>query len=389
MSRRVENWSPEDFDNNTNFILDGAYKSVFANYVVVSVCVLWMVDYLETLPVEDEAFLSSRDNLKKPYYKTLLSKLVRTQGLFFINRYGFLLYTTMKLWYTTPGDASNRACRIVGLWMSVLVELTTISTCNIYPLIVLLVLRAYAICKQSRLVLAIGVLLVMARLGSGVYTSFGMEEDARNYIHTDGLYVSKCYPRILDIRKTELLSRLQAVTQCCTLVLDVFVFIVVACAVLRQMLDMRRHRQASITQLIIRDAQSSSLWRALLQQTYKYSTRVPQCLSPKANYYTSQPPCTLCMLPLLPNTHFETNSHAFALRSLSLPNMLVNRLVLNLRTYSDQPDSLPTTGYIQSALPGPADETSSPPVVAYHHDEGQPEVGVPWEPTGEIEVVPR
>ncbi|KAI0338914.1 hypothetical protein BDW22DRAFT_1362224 [Trametopsis cervina] len=331
------------------------------NYTYASACVLWVADYFETLPMEVQAFWSRPSKQDKSFRTSpsKLVKIVKMPGFFFLNRYGFLLYVGMELWFTTPGVTSHTACHTVGLLSNALAELTTVSTC------MLLILRAYAVSNQNWLVLVTGVLLLLGRLISGVYTNFVLI----TYVYTEGLPGPKCSTALVWEFKSCLLIYLQTATTCCTLVLDIFVFIVGTCTVLRQTLNMRRLRLASVARLIMRD-----------NVLYFVVVAVVTICCTIANLVTS-----LSMYKLL---GVMNPMYCF------LPNMLVNRLVLNLRTYSDQPHSLPTSGAMRSAFPvfvdvGPSGENSPPSHHADLSDEENLDLDVPSQPTDDIEVVPR
>ncbi|KAI0338921.1 hypothetical protein BDW22DRAFT_1487304 [Trametopsis cervina] len=311
---------------------------MFNNYTTVAACVTWVLDYLETLPTEVEAFYRTLSTPAPPGRRRLrprLNKTMWTAALFFTSRYSFLVFVALQMWCTAPGVASDQTCYVVGQALTVFAEVAMACSCT------LLVLRAYVLSGHKRLVLATGILLVLCRIGSALYANLILVIDVSGLSaqNDGGSFEPRCSAALakesqagLMVRHVELLHRyrvaytyrasfvvdsLQVLTQCSTLALDTFVFVVVLATTLPHAVNMRRRSQSSVAEIVIRDG-----------VLYYVTITIIAACATAANFQTQN------------NIHMsaaerrinEFWSVMFPFYNI-LPNMLVNRLVLNMRTY--------------------------------------------------------
>ncbi|KAF5389713.1 hypothetical protein D9757_005948 [Collybiopsis confluens] len=105
---------------------------------------LWIADFIATLPTEIRTMW-----LKKP---------TGTSVLFILNRYSFLLFLSIALVKTTPGNSTDQECQILYNSSEVLELLSVGMTSALFTL------RVYAIYNKSRIILVVSALLITFRL---------------------------------------------------------------------------------------------------------------------------------------------------------------------------------------------------------------------------------
>ncbi|KAI0693974.1 hypothetical protein BC835DRAFT_1488254 [Cytidiella melzeri] len=127
------------------------------NYAILASGVLWTLDYLDTLPMEIQFFWS------------LSAKVSLTTVLFFVGRYLYPIYAYIRIWDLLRGTVTDSMCAHVSFPGTVFLEVATMCTST------LLLLRAYALCSQNRLVLALGLVLILGRCAFGSYINLALE----------------------------------------------------------------------------------------------------------------------------------------------------------------------------------------------------------------------
>ncbi|KAI0084798.1 hypothetical protein BDY19DRAFT_909546 [Irpex rosettiformis] len=126
------------------------------NYAIVSSGVLWTMDYLDTLPMETALWNRT-------------TKVTLPATLYFVGRYCMLFYAYMRISYLARGTVSDKYCADTSYPTAVALALAVLCT-N-----VLLLLRAYAICRKNRVVLVLGMTINLARFIYGLYINLTLE----------------------------------------------------------------------------------------------------------------------------------------------------------------------------------------------------------------------
>lgn len=272
------------------------------SYFVVVAYVIRMLDYLDTLPMEITAFWSPST-----------TGFTASRIMFFISRYMFMLSMMGKLWFVTPGAASDSSCAGIGRLVKVIAELAGMGTHA------LLVLRAYVVWDQNHAVFALGMTLVFARAVVTLYCNtllgVGRSNGGKPFLGRCVIHVTA-----LDNPQFEIF---ELVIPLFSLVLDTLVFALVLYKTLGHAREMRKHGQVSITRLMVRDG-----------TVYFFIMVAIAVCSVAAS-----------MVPLVDSHPSSGSRNLFEFITPffdTLPNILTHRVVLNLRTYSDPELTMPT-----------------------------------------------
>ncbi|KAF5371876.1 hypothetical protein D9757_010584 [Collybiopsis confluens] len=123
-------------------------------YAVVASAVLWIADFIETLPTEIQTMWSRRQT--------------GASLLFIFNRYSFLLSLLAALIINLPGESGDRECNTIG-YLYIALQSTSIATTT-----GLFTLRVYAISLNSKLncrvILVTAALVIASRLSVDMLT---------------------------------------------------------------------------------------------------------------------------------------------------------------------------------------------------------------------------
>ncbi|KAJ3872986.1 hypothetical protein F5051DRAFT_338405, partial [Lentinula edodes] len=248
--------------------------------------VFWTVDFVETLPAEINVMWKKR--------------MTGASALFLVNRYSFLLSLVLQMVGSLPGNGSDRKCQRIyityGVSSSISLAITNI----------LFSLRVYAVYNQRRIIFGISLLYIIPRLGLDILlTVFPSSASTSGSQFQD---FAMC---------------VQTVAPFLALAFDTFTFVLTVRKTIHHAIRMYRLKESSITQVIILDGKylilkSNSL--RLLDLLFHSLTCGYSSNYPTASILTS----AQC-------------------KSFRLPNLLISRLMLNLRTYSASENSITTT----------------------------------------------
>ncbi|KIK53313.1 hypothetical protein GYMLUDRAFT_49336 [Collybiopsis luxurians FD-317 M1] len=117
--------------------------SVTTNYAFVASATLWIADYIATLHTE----------LRMIWFK----KQSGTSILFIFNRICFLGYLLTYSVFTLPGNGSDKGCDIIRWFQEVFQSTATVTTTTLFAL------RIYAIYGKSRMILMVTTLFILSR----------------------------------------------------------------------------------------------------------------------------------------------------------------------------------------------------------------------------------
>ncbi|EIM81702.1 uncharacterized protein STEHIDRAFT_115077 [Stereum hirsutum FP-91666 SS1] len=237
-----------------------------SDYTAISANALWILDYLQTLPMEIEAIW--------------MKKMSGSSLLFLLNRYLFIVYLVCQTISETPGTMSDEACYSLNVILSVTETATIIATSCLFTL------RVYAIYSKSLVIFIIGMVLTLARLGTDIASNIPLSgESTRGSIYES---FSRCADSIDDSKYNEYLIVSTSIFVL-ALAFDSFMFVMTIARTFKHGREMRRLGQATPTTII-----------------------------------------------LIPQSNFTIGPDSF-------PNLLINRLVLNLRMYQRPRYGLNTT----------------------------------------------
>ncbi|EIM84453.1 uncharacterized protein STEHIDRAFT_112822 [Stereum hirsutum FP-91666 SS1] len=130
------------------------------NRTTFSATTVWLYDYIDTLPTEILVIWSNC--------------LTITSSVFLINRYGFLIYLVFSLAASVGGTMTDTLCRDIEYAGNALWSLTAITTSG------LLTMRAWCITGYNRKVFAICGIFVVSASILDIYSSFGLATGASN-----------------------------------------------------------------------------------------------------------------------------------------------------------------------------------------------------------------
>ncbi|EIM82967.1 uncharacterized protein STEHIDRAFT_160579 [Stereum hirsutum FP-91666 SS1] len=250
---------------------------IIDDYAVLSSSILWMFDFIQTLPMEIEGVWSSRPT--------------GTAAIFLVNRYCFGMSLILQLVIGSPVSATDKSCNALAISEAILQITATISTNLLFTL------RVYAICGQSRAVLCMALTMILARFGVNLWQN----------------------------------APTDIVTAVLPLAFDAYVFGITVFKTYGHVTQMRKQGQRSITEVLLRDG-----------ILYFFIVSVASAAN------------LALQLAALADKDTEASllwSEVLSNYLIVLPNLLANRLYLNLRVLAD-PGSTMTSGH--KDMPEPA-----------------------------------
>ncbi|KAJ3715288.1 hypothetical protein DFJ43DRAFT_1142048 [Lentinula guzmanii] len=261
------------------------------NYTVLSASILWIADFIETLPTEINAIWQK--------------KLTGASVLFLINRYIFLLSLIFEIVTSLPGNQKNKECDVDTNILNVL-QIVAIATTN-----VLFALRVYAIYNRNRTILGTCSVLIISRLAIDIlqqfrlqsFSSAGTQFQSFSACVTDFPDTNVYFQCGLDSLYIDFLSNpaiVEFVLPFITLVYDIYILGLTMRKTIELGFEMRRQGQSSVAHVIVQDV----IEAILAGITVKNQTE------------------TAALISTISSPFFDT-----------LPNMLISRLMLNLRTF--------------------------------------------------------
>ncbi|KAJ3787902.1 hypothetical protein GGU10DRAFT_414262 [Lentinula aff. detonsa] len=224
------------------------------NYTVFSASILWIADFIETLPTEINAIWQK--------------KLTGASVLFLINRYIFLLSLIFEIVTSLPGNQKNKECDVDTNILNVL-QIVAIATTN-----VLFALRVYAIYNRNRTILGTCSVLIISRLAIDILQQIGTQSFSS--AGTQFQSFSACvinvpdsngyYQGGLDLLYMEFLSTpaiVQFVIPFITLVYDIYIFGLTMRKTIELGFEMKRQGQSSVAHVIVQDEISTPFFTFL------------------------------------------------------------------------------------------------------------------------------
>ncbi|KAF5389674.1 hypothetical protein D9757_006059 [Collybiopsis confluens] len=265
---------------------------VLDNYVIAASAVLWISDFMETLPAELQTIWSG--------------KHTGTSFLFIVNRYSFLLSLLTSLIFNLPGESTDQECNIVSYISSLLQATSVVATSGLFAL------RIYAIYDNSCKILVAAALFIISRfaldllcqvLGSGMSASGDIVQG-----------FSRCEIGVtnMDLYATCESPAVQLSTKVHNAAFDAFIFGLTLRKTWHHALLMKRFGHFSIARLIVLDGSIYFLIMLVIG--------IISVIYDLVNLYTNANALSYWYI-IIP--FFNV-----------LPNILISRLVLNLRTFN-------------------------------------------------------
>ncbi|KAJ3793237.1 hypothetical protein GGU11DRAFT_800573, partial [Lentinula aff. detonsa] len=250
---------------------------MIGNYAGISATTLWIADFIETLPTEINAIWRK--------------KLTGASVLFLINRYIFLLYLILQTPFNLPGNEKNEECHVNTNILEVL-QILAIATTN-----VLFALRVYAIYNENRIILGTCSVFIISRLVIDILQQITFQGSSS--AGTQFQSFSAC---VIGISDSNVYSQVQFVIPFITLVYDIYIFGLTMRKTIDLGFEMKRQGQSSVAHVIVQDVVLlSAVIAAILDGVSLHAVLISEISSP---FFTF------------------------------LPNMLISRLMLNLRTFT-------------------------------------------------------
>ncbi|EIM81238.1 uncharacterized protein STEHIDRAFT_162223 [Stereum hirsutum FP-91666 SS1] len=264
--------------------LDFAIHSIITNYTNLSAAVLWMLDYVQTLADEIKVGWSN--------------KLTATGALYFLNRYAFGVYLALTLAIASPGSATDA--------------------------------RVYALCRRNNVVLYVASTLILARFGVDIwecYLSARISSDGTQYedfsrcirdlsdgdLYERGMFRLAFYVFNDDLLASFFCTPAGVASMVLTLAFNAFIFGITVVQTYWHTVEMRKYGQTSVTEILLRDG---------------------------ILYFLVVSAVSVAGVSLHVTSILQGASHNASLLAESLapyfavlPNLLINRLFLNLRSW--------------------------------------------------------
>ncbi|KAJ3743002.1 hypothetical protein DFH05DRAFT_1498917 [Lentinula detonsa] len=237
---------------------------------------LWIADFIETLPTEIKAIWQK--------------KLTGASVLFLINRYIFLLALIFEIFISVPGNQKNEECDVTSNISNAL-QISAVASTN-----VLFALRVYAIYNKNRIILGTCFVLIISRLVIDILQQITYQ--GTSSAGTQFQSFSAC---VSDIPDTNVYFQFQFVVPFIALVYDIYIFGLTMRKTIDLGFEMKRQGQSSVAHVIVQDVVLvSAVIEAILNGVSLHAVLISEISSPFFSF---------------------------------LPNMLISRLMLNLRTF--------------------------------------------------------
>ncbi|KAJ3806519.1 hypothetical protein F5876DRAFT_27214, partial [Lentinula aff. lateritia] len=177
-------------------------------------------------------------------------KSTGTSVLFLVNRYMFLLFIVMEVLQNFPGNGTDMQCHTVNIITTVFQSVASVTT-N-----VLFALRVYAIYNKNKVILGVTFVFIISRFVFDILSTV-----LAHGVSTTGLLFqsfSRCGLEIgheNEYNHMLIVDLVQLVIPFLTLGFDIFIFVLTAKKTVHHTVAMQRIGQSSITHLIIRDGE--------------------------------------------------------------------------------------------------------------------------------------
>ncbi|KAJ4466155.1 hypothetical protein C8J55DRAFT_587761 [Lentinula edodes] len=249
-------------------------------------------------------------------------KITGISVLFLVNRYMLLLSVMIQAISEFPGNGTDEQCQALNIIHSIFAILSIVAA-N-----VLFALRVYAIYSRNKVIFGIASAFIISRFALDVVVSSTVLGVDVSTIGSPFQNLSRCGLSGNNVNQyTQLLIFLvDLAIPLLALGYDIFTFILTAIKTVQHSLEMQRLNQSSITQIIIRDGNFCIYFVEciIFMESLKASLK-----SGNLNVYVNQSFIGDYIL-----------SNLFP----RFPNILISRLMLNLRTYSEPGNSTISQG---------------------------------------------
>ncbi|KAJ3745493.1 hypothetical protein DFH05DRAFT_1542414 [Lentinula detonsa] len=259
---------------------------MIGNCAVISAITLWIADFIETLPTEINAIWQK--------------KLTGASVLFLINRYSLLFSLIVQISLSLPGNEKNEQCNVTFNIVGSLQVLATATT-N-----VLFALRVYAIYNKSRIILGTCGILIISRLVIDI-----LQQIISQGISSAGTQFQS-FSACLLVSDSNISIQVNFIIPFLALGYDIYIFGLTMRKTLDLGFKMKRQGQSSVAHVIIQDG--------ILYFLVVLVSAVIEAI-------------------LTGITLKDQIQNAALISSISapffgfLPNLLISRLMLNLRTF--------------------------------------------------------
>ncbi|EIM84152.1 uncharacterized protein STEHIDRAFT_113331 [Stereum hirsutum FP-91666 SS1] len=260
------------------------------DYFTVSAQTLWVFDYIQTLPMEMQVIWCRQ--------------LSGVSILYLINRYIMMSSIAAYLFIATPGPSRDKICDVFAHIHYICGATTVIATSALFTM------RIFALHSRKIWIIFMAMVLVSGRVAVDYWTSKELYGTRQAPFET--WYVRCRTENHSDI----IVFRLQLATTALALAFDLFVFAMTLSKAYFHVREMRRFGKTSILELILRDG---GLYFGLVSVILI-------------------PDITLHILALCgySNENLSTINNIFSTYNEYIPNIVISRLVLNLKTYDDK-----------------------------------------------------
>ncbi|KAH7870598.1 uncharacterized protein C8R40DRAFT_1211764 [Lentinula edodes] len=234
-------------------------------------------------------------------------KLTGTSVLFLVNRYMLLLSVIIQAIFEFPGNGTDEQCQALNIIYSIFTILSIVAA-N-----VLFALRVYAIYNRNRVIFGIASAFIISRLTLDIWNlALGV---GGSTIGSPFQNLSRCglSGNNVDQYTQLLIFLVDLAIPLLALGYDIFTFILTAIKTVQHSLEMQRLNQSSITQIIFRDG---TLYFLILRLMLVVAI-------------------ILAIFSVVNVNQSFIGDYILSNSFPRLPNILISRLMLNLRTYSE------------------------------------------------------
>ncbi|EIM85223.1 uncharacterized protein STEHIDRAFT_157871 [Stereum hirsutum FP-91666 SS1] len=226
---------------------------------IVSAAVIWMMDYIQTLPIEVNVIWRR--------------KWTGSSVLFAVNRYGYLIALAFELFLYLPGVTTGRWCSSAGHLQIVFFSLTTATSAA------LLSLRLYGIYGRSRIVLLATTALILSRAFCDIWQTVNAEYTSN--IGTPLQQIDRCLIEVKNFKVLDMCrshtkdNAVNTVIPTLGITFDIFLFALTVRKTRDQAKAMKDLGRVSIAHALLDDGFFHFLTVGVLGAVYSISNIVP------------------------------------------------------------------------------------------------------------------
>ncbi|KAF9056901.1 hypothetical protein BDP27DRAFT_1372988 [Rhodocollybia butyracea] len=294
-------------------IINLQFDRLLDNYVALSALVIWFQDFLLTLPTEVRSIWSNQ--------------LTGCSVLFILSRYSFLLFAVIRPVVIIAGYMSSTSCRDLEFTEHVISSVACAATK------LLSILRVYALFGQKRSLFIVLCLFIIADIAVDFLSWFLITITTSQGTFDEPF--SPCFGTGGNL-EFEILNIVSPLLQ---LAFDSIIFILTLARTARHVMQSRKFGFRSIAEVVLRDG-TLYFFTIFIIASIQVTITLDSLLSGS----------------IMSNTAAHVTLVVSAFLGV-LPNLLINRFVLNLRAYSNRT--------IQHSVNGPSGTTALPLIYDY------------------------